>query len=113
MGGGVVAQIRRGSGGKRRKLIRHGLTVAVFRHYESRAAESRPLLHDHAVVSIRVRRPDGKGTWGDLPADSLLAHIGVSDSLCALYSMEEMSARPGWAREPRELVVHPLPRNNR
>lgn len=53
----TVAQIRWGSGGKHRKPIRDGLTVAVFRHYESRAAESKPLLHDHAVVSIRARRP--------------------------------------------------------
>lgn len=71
----AVAQIRWGSGGKHRKPIRDGLIVAVFRHYESRAAESKPLLHDHAVVSIRARRPDDKGTWGNLSADSMLAHI--------------------------------------
>jgi hypothetical protein len=59
----AVAEIRWGSDGKHRKPIRDGLIVAVFRHYESRAAESKPLLHDHAVVSIRARRPhDGK--WG-------------------------------------------------
>ncbi|WP_254594597.1 MobF family relaxase [Streptomyces sp. 8P21H-1] len=60
-----VAQIRWGSDAKHRKLIRDGLIVAVFRHYESRAAESKPLLHDHAVVSIRARRPDG--TWATSP----------------------------------------------
>ncbi|GGT73888.1 hypothetical protein GCM10010207_84360 [Streptomyces atratus] len=62
---GSAAQIRWGSGGKHREPIRDGLIVAVFRHYESRAVDSKPLLHDHAVVSIRARRPDAKGTWGE------------------------------------------------
>ncbi|GAB1331928.1 hypothetical protein ACE1SV_62670 [Streptomyces sennicomposti] len=51
-----VARIRWGSGGKHRKPIRGGLIVAMLRHYESGAAESEPLLHDHAMVSIRARR---------------------------------------------------------
>jgi hypothetical protein len=59
----AVAEIRWKGGGKRRARVRDGLIVAVFRHYESRAAESKPLLHDHAEVSIRARRPDDKGTW--------------------------------------------------
>ncbi|MFJ2736088.1 MobF family relaxase [Streptomyces sp. NPDC087317] len=99
-----VAEIRWRSGGKIRKPIRDGLIVAVFRHYESRAAESKPLLHDHAVVSIRVRRPDDKGTWGNLSADSLMAHIVAADTLYILYFMEEVSARLGWAWEPREVT---------
>ncbi|WP_331764307.1 MobF family relaxase [Streptomyces sp. NBC_01520] len=103
--GKAVAQIRWGSGGTRRKPIRDGgLIVAVFRHYESRAAESRPLLHDHAVVSIRARRPDEKGTWGNLSADSMLAHIVAADTLYVLTFMEEVSARLGWAWEPREVT---------
>ncbi|MGW0538094.1 MobF family relaxase [Streptomyces sp. NPDC003032] len=97
-----VAQIRWGSGGKHRKPIRGGLIVAVFRHYESRAAESKPLLHDHAVVSIRARRPDG--TWGNLSTDSMLAHIVAADTLYTLLFMEEVSARLGWAWEPREVT---------
>ncbi|MFB9540055.1 MULTISPECIES: MobF family relaxase [Streptomyces] len=100
----AVAEIRWGSGGKHRKPIRDGLIVAVFRHYESRAAESKPLLHDHAVVSIRARRPDDKGTWGNLSADSLMAHIVAADTLYILYFMEEVSARLGWAWEPREVT---------
>ncbi|WP_433963323.1 MobF family relaxase [Streptomyces microflavus] len=103
--GESVAQIRWGSGGKRREPIRDGgLIVAVFRHYESRAAESRPLLHDHAVVSIRARRPDEKGTWGNLSADSLLANIVAADTLYVLTFMEEVTARLGWAWEPREVT---------
>ncbi|MFJ5266671.1 MobF family relaxase [Streptomyces sp. NPDC088387] len=99
-----VAEIRWKSGGKIRKPVRDGLIVAVFRHYESRAAESKPLLHDHAVVSIRARRPDDKGTWGNLSADSLMTHIVAADTLYTLYFMEEVSARLGWAWEPREVT---------
>ncbi|MGJ5899240.1 MobF family relaxase [Streptomyces niveiscabiei] len=99
-----VAEIRWKSGGKIRKPVRDGLIVAVFRHYESRATESKPLLHDHAVVSIRARRPDDKGTWGNLSADSLMTHIVAADTLYLLYFMEEVSARLGWAWEPREVT---------
>ncbi|GHD52133.1 hypothetical protein GCM10010335_64170 [Streptomyces galbus] len=99
-----IAEIRWRSGGKIRKPIRDGLIVAVFRHYESRAAESKPLLHDHAVVSIRARRPDDKGTWGNLSADSLMTHIVAADTLYVLYFMEEVSARLGWAWEPRKVT---------
>jgi hypothetical protein len=62
------------------------------------------LLHDHAVVTVRVRRPDDKGTWGNLSADSLMAHIVAADTLYILYFMEEVSARLGWAWEPREVT---------
>ncbi|MEV5886708.1 MobF family relaxase [Streptomyces sp. NPDC052020] len=90
-------------GGKRRARVKDGLIIAVFRHYESRAAESKPLLHDHALISIRARRPDDQGTWGNLSADSMLAHIVAADTPYLLYSMKEVSARLGWAWEPREV----------
>ncbi|MCX4970775.1 relaxase domain-containing protein [Streptomyces sp. NBC_00654] len=102
--GDSVAQIRWGSGGKHRAPVKDGLIVAVFRHYESRAAESKPLLHDHAVLSIRARRPDGSGTWGNLSADTLLSHIVAADTLYLLFFMEEVSARLGWAWEPRSVT---------
>ncbi|WP_398877616.1 MobF family relaxase, partial [Streptomyces prunicolor] len=98
----AVAEIRWGSGGKHRCPVKDGLIVAVFRHYESRAGK--PLLHDHAVVSIRTRRPDGKGTWGNLSADSVLEHIVAAGTLYSLFFMEEVSARLGWAWEPREVT---------
>ncbi len=97
-----VAQIRWASGGKHRAPVRDGLIVAVFRHYESRAGELKPLLHDHAVVSIRARRPDG--SWGNLSADTMLANIVVADTLYTLLFMEEVSARLRWAWEPREVT---------
>ncbi|MFF5435141.1 MobF family relaxase [Streptomyces griseofuscus] len=98
-----VAEIRSKAGGKRRARVKDGLIVAVFRHYESRATESRPLLHTHAIVSIRARRPhDGK--WGNLSADSLMTHIVSADALYTLLFMEEVTARLGWAWEPREVT---------
>jgi conjugative relaxase-like TrwC/TraI family protein len=98
----AVAEIRWKSGGKHRKPVKDGLIVAIFRHYESRAAK--PLLHDHAVISIRAQRPDTKGTWGNWSADSMLTHIVAADTLYTLYFMEEVSARLGWAWEPREVT---------
>ncbi|MFJ8363546.1 MobF family relaxase [Streptomyces sp. NPDC093984] len=95
-------EIRWGSGGKHRTPVKDGLIVAVFRHYESRAGK--PLLHDHAIVSIRARRPDDKGTWGNLSADSMLEHIVAVGTLYTLTFMEELSARLGWAWEPREVT---------
>ncbi|MDQ0401470.1 hypothetical protein J2S50_000019 [Streptomyces sp. DSM 40167] len=98
-----VAEIRWKAGGKERDQVKDGLVVAVFQHYESRATESRPLLHAHAAVSIRARRPhDGK--WGNLTAYSLMTHIVAADTLYTLYFMEEVSARLGWAWEPREVT---------
>ncbi|MFE5512174.1 MobF family relaxase [Streptomyces sp. NPDC056529] len=98
-----VAEIRSKAGGKQRARVKDGLIVAVFRHYESRATESRPLLHAHAVVSVRARRPhDGK--WGNLSADSLMTHIVAADTLYTLHFMEEVTARLGWAWEPREVT---------
>ncbi|MFD5110435.1 MobF family relaxase [Streptomyces cinereoruber] len=98
-----VVEIRWKAGGKQRAGVKDGLVVAVFRHYESRATESRPLLHSHAVVSVRARRPhDGK--WGNLSADSLMTHIVAADTLYLLHFMEEVTARLGWAWEPREVT---------
>ncbi|WP_442819736.1 MobF family relaxase [Streptomyces sp. NBC_00841] len=95
-----VAQIRWGSGGKHRRPVKDGLIVAVFRHYESRAGK--PLLHDHAVVSIKARRPDGK--WGNVSAADILDNIVAAGTLYTLTFMEEVSARLGWAWEPREVT---------
>ncbi|MEV8204244.1 MobF family relaxase [Streptomyces sp. NPDC079189] len=95
-----VAQIRWGSDGKHRAPVKDGLIIAVFRHYESRAGK--PLLHDHAVVSIKARRPDGK--WGNVSTADILDNIVAAGTLYTLYFMEEVSARLGWAWEPREVT---------
>ncbi|MER7810372.1 MobF family relaxase [Streptomyces sp900116325] len=91
-----VAQIRWGSGGKHRAPVKDGLIIAVFRHYESRAGK--PLLH----VSVKARRPDGK--WGNVSTADILDNIVAAGTLYTLYFMEEVSARLGWAWEPREVT---------
>ncbi|MFE3074320.1 conjugal transfer protein TraA [Streptomyces sp. NPDC059247] len=54
---------------------------------------ARPLLHDHAVVSIRARRPDG--TWGNQTADALMKHIVAADALPLLTAKyEERQGHP-------------------
>ncbi|WP_351232270.1 MobF family relaxase [Streptomyces sp. NPDC002133] len=95
-----VAQVRWGSGGRHRAPIRDGLVIAAFRHYESRTGQ--PLLHDHALVSIKVRRPDGQ--WGNLSADSIFDHVVAAGTLYTLTFMEEVSERLGVAWEPREVT---------
>ncbi|MET7729424.1 relaxase domain-containing protein [Streptomyces mirabilis] len=57
-----VATVRWGSAGRHRAPVLDGLVVAVFCHYESRSGQ--PLLHEHALISVKVRRPDGQ--WGNL-----------------------------------------------
>ncbi|MFD3720093.1 relaxase domain-containing protein [Streptomyces sp. NPDC058674] len=42
--------------------------------------------------------------WGNLSADSMLANIVAADTLYTLLFMEEVSARLGWAWEPREVT---------
>ncbi len=55
------------------------------------------------VVLVRARRPhDGK--WGNLSADSLMTPIVAADTLYTLLFMEEVTARLGWAWEPREVT---------
>lgn len=56
------------------------------------------------MVSIRARRPDEKSTWGNLSADTMLTHIVAADTLYVLTFMQEISARLGWAWEPREVT---------
>ncbi|WP_189135310.1 MobF family relaxase [Wenjunlia tyrosinilytica] len=95
-----VARVRWGSGGGHQAPVKDGLVVAVFRHHESRSG--RPLLHDHAVLSVKVRRPDG--TWGNLATADLFENVVAADALYTLLFMEEVSARLGVAWEPREVT---------
>lgn len=62
------------------------------------------LLHDHALVSNRARRPDEKGHVGRPVGDTMLTHIVAADTLYTLFFMEEVSARLGWVWEPREVT---------
>ena len=95
-----VARVRWGSGGRNQAPVKDGLAVAVFRHWDSRTGQ--PLLHEHAVVSVKVRRPDG--TWGNLDTARIYEHIVAAGTLYTLAFTEEVSERLGVAWEPREVT---------
>jgi hypothetical protein len=92
----AVAGVRWGRGGKYRAGV-EGLAVAVFRHYDNRKGS--PLLHDHAVVSVKVRRPDGK--FGNLDTARIFRHVVAAGTLYQLLLQEEVTERLGVAWEPR------------
>ncbi|WP_433662709.1 MobF family relaxase [Nocardia sp. CA-128927] len=68
------AVTRRGHNGVR-QIDAEGFTVALFRHYDSRAGD--PLPHTHAVISTEVQGSDGK--WSALDARPLYGGaVGMS-----------------------------------
>ncbi|MEK8146632.1 MobF family relaxase [Streptomyces sp. M10(2022)] len=54
-----------------------GLVAARFRHYEARSG--RPLLHDHALLSVKGQRLDGK--WGSIHSEVVLENTVAASSL--------------------------------
>jgi hypothetical protein len=60
------------------------------------------LLHDHALVSVEVQRPDG--TWGNLDSRRLYELTVAAGSLCNLLVMEEVCTRLGLASVPRTVT---------
>ncbi|GLX49053.1 hypothetical protein Shyhy01_20030 [Streptomyces hygroscopicus subsp. hygroscopicus] len=60
MVGDAAAEIRREGGGSRRARVKDGLTVAVFRHDESRAGK--PLLRERWGTSAIRSFGAGTGT---------------------------------------------------
>ncbi|WP_435972203.1 relaxase domain-containing protein [Streptomyces sp. Qhu_M48] len=92
-------------GGKTTELVRDDASTA---NAETGTDTYRPQNDDgtrirrHTGGTNRARRPDG--TWGNLSADSMVAHIVAADTLYTLLFMEEVTARLGWAWEPREVT---------
>jgi hypothetical protein len=93
-----VAEVRWGSGGRHHAGAQ--LVVAVFRHYDNRLGS--PLLHDHALISLKVARPDGK--FGNLDTRRLFQHVVAAGTLYSLLLAEEVTERLGLAWEPREVT---------
>lgn len=58
---------RKGRNGVRTEGVQGGLTYTRFRHFDSRTGD--PQLHDHVVVSNKVKGLDGK--WGTLDGSQL------------------------------------------
>jgi conjugative relaxase-like TrwC/TraI family protein len=66
---------RRGRNGVRQEDVEGGLVYTTFRHYDSRNGD--PQLHDHVVVSNKVKGADGK--WSSLDG-RLLYQFNVAAS---------------------------------
>lgn len=64
-----VIMTRRGAGGARQIDIDGGLIATKFRHYDSRSGD--PNLHDHLVISNRVKGSDGQ--WSSIDGRTLYA----------------------------------------
>ena len=62
-----VIMTRRGAGGVRQIDIDGGLIATKFRHYDSRSGD--PNLHDHLVISNRVKGADGR--WSAIDGRTL------------------------------------------
>lgn len=62
-----VIMTRRGAGGVRQIDIDGGLIATKFRHYDSRSGD--PDLHDHLVISNRVKGADGR--WSAIDGRTL------------------------------------------
>lgn len=64
-----VIMTRRGAGGVRQIDIDGGLIATKFRHWDSRSGD--PNLHDHLVISNRVKGADGR--WSAIDGRTLYA----------------------------------------
>ncbi|MFD6335083.1 MobF family relaxase [Streptomyces niveus] len=76
--------VRRGPGGVAQEQAEPGLLTTVYLHYESRAGD--PMLHEHAVISPRVRGPDGR--WRNLDTRLLMREVVVASELFNQRSLE-------------------------
>ncbi|MET7550897.1 relaxase domain-containing protein [Streptomyces sp. NPDC005078] len=76
---------------------RAGVIAARFRHYENR--DGMPLLHDHVVLSVKVRRQDDR--WGTLHTRSFLEYAVALSELYNQRLMEEICRALDLATVPR------------
>ncbi|MFE7333134.1 MobF family relaxase [Streptomyces sp. NPDC057565] len=76
---------------------RAGVIAARFRHYENR--DGQPLLHDHVVVSVKVRRQDDR--WGTLHTRPFLEYAVALSELYNQRLLEEICRALDLATVPR------------
>ncbi|MFF8431743.1 MobF family relaxase [Streptomyces sp. NPDC016566] len=92
--------VRTGPGGVAQLRAEPGLLVTVYLHYESRAGD--PMLHEHAVISPRVKGPDGR--WRNLDSRLLLRDVVVASELFNQRSLELVCARLALVTEEVEVT---------
>lgn len=100
---------RTGNGGIAQEDVAGGMIATRFRHYDSRTGQ--PQLHDHVVVSNKVRIIDkaGRTRWRSIDG-KLLYRMGVSAS--EHYNtrvIEQVCDRLGLAAVEREVTVGKRP----
>ncbi|MEV4868517.1 MobF family relaxase [Streptomyces syringium] len=93
--------VRTGPGGVAQQKAQPGLLATVYLHYESRAGD--PMVHEHAVISPRVKGPDGR--WRNLDSRLLLRDVVVASELFNQRSLEILCSRLRLAAE--EVKVTP------
>ncbi|MFE7331863.1 MobF family relaxase [Streptomyces sp. NPDC057565] len=76
---------------------RAGVIAARFRHYENR--DGIPLLHDHVVLSVKVRRQDDR--WGTLHTRPFLEYAVAPSELYNQRLLEEICRALDLATAPR------------
>lgn len=82
---------RRGRNGVRQEDVEGGLIYSTFRHYDSRNGD--PQLHDHVVVSNKVRGKDGK--WSTLDGSLLYKYNVAGSEFYNRTVMEKVCQRLG------------------
>lgn len=92
--------VRTGPGGVAQQRAEPGLLATVYLHYESRAGD--PMVHEHAVISPRVKGPDGR--WRNLDSRLLLRDVVVASELFNQRSLELTCSRLGLAAEEVEVT---------
>ncbi|MFF4935232.1 MobF family relaxase [Streptomyces griseofuscus] len=95
-----VAVIRYGKDGIYRVRPPGGLVAARFRHYEARS--SRPLLHDHLLLSVKAQRLDGR--WGSIHTTALHENTVAASALYNELVASEVCEALGLATEPRTVT---------
>ncbi|MFE5407094.1 MobF family relaxase [Streptomyces sp. NPDC056580] len=92
--------VRTGPGGVAQLRAEPGLLATVYLHYESRAGD--PMLHEHVVISPRVKGPDGR--WRNLDSRLLLRDVVAASELFNQRALELVCSRLGLATEEVEVT---------
>ncbi|MEU6071906.1 MobF family relaxase [Streptomyces sp. NPDC047082] len=90
--------VRTGPGGIAQQRAEPGLLATVYLHYESRAGD--PMLHEHVVISPRVKGPDGR--WRNLDTRLLMREVVAASELFNQRAIELLCSRLGLVAEEAE-----------
>ncbi|MFE4925157.1 MobF family relaxase [Streptomyces sp. NPDC056661] len=92
--------VRTGPGGIAQQRAVPGLLATVYLHYESRAGD--PMLHEHVVISPRVKGPDDR--WRNLDSRLLFREVVAASELFNQRALELVCARLGLTAEEVEVT---------